>query len=210
MCVTEHGWKSEDSLQKLVLSLYLVGPRDQTQVIRHGNKFYSPSHLTGPYVILSCNVQYINRQVPQTNVHSSVCVIKQVSVQPLPKPRARIISLSPFLIPTFPCSPKVTIVMMPSMAQLCYLCLLHKQKNTVQKEFIQMVTQFFMAIKHFDMGIVKFVYVSYSWQTQGWFPPLSCDRQCCHECFCMSVGACACIRQQSWIPIYSFDLGNNP
>lgn len=41
-------FRSEDNLWELILS-FLVVPRDQTQVVRHGDKcFYWLSYLAGP------------------------------------------------------------------------------------------------------------------------------------------------------------------
>ena len=42
-------WRSEDSSWELILSVHLVGPRDQTQVFRLCDKpLYPLVHLTGP------------------------------------------------------------------------------------------------------------------------------------------------------------------
>jgi hypothetical protein len=35
-CAVAHMWRSEDSFRESVLSFYHVGPRNQTQTIRHG------------------------------------------------------------------------------------------------------------------------------------------------------------------------------
>lgn len=62
--VTQHVWKSEVSLWKLVLSFHLGGSRSQTQVSELGRKclyllailtalcvFYSPLHLWTPRLV---------------------------------------------------------------------------------------------------------------------------------------------------------------
>jgi hypothetical protein len=44
-----YKWGSEDNLREWVCSSYQLGPGDQTQVIRAGNKYLNlPSHLVGP------------------------------------------------------------------------------------------------------------------------------------------------------------------
>ena len=54
MCtyITENTWRrSEGSLQGLVLPFYLVGLRDQRQVIRLGGKPLNPlSHFVSPHL----------------------------------------------------------------------------------------------------------------------------------------------------------------
>ena len=40
MCVMVRMWRSEDNLQKLVLSFHHIGPSYQTWVIRHGNSTF--------------------------------------------------------------------------------------------------------------------------------------------------------------------------
>lgn len=50
ICAMSDMWKSDDNLQKLVLSLYSVSSRSWSQVIRLWNRhLYLPSHLTGSY-----------------------------------------------------------------------------------------------------------------------------------------------------------------
>jgi hypothetical protein len=44
-------WRSEGNLRELVFCSYLIGLRDQTQVIRLGLKhLHLLSHLTGPFI----------------------------------------------------------------------------------------------------------------------------------------------------------------
>lgn len=46
---TEHVQRSENELRELVLSLYHVGTRNQTEAVRHGSKcLYSLNNLPGP------------------------------------------------------------------------------------------------------------------------------------------------------------------
>lgn len=50
ICAMSDMWKSDDNLQKLVLSLYSVSSRSWSQVIRLRNRhLYLQSHLTGSY-----------------------------------------------------------------------------------------------------------------------------------------------------------------
>lgn len=49
---TVEVWRSEDSLEGLVLSSHYVGSEDQTQVIRPGSKHLSPrGHATDPDLV---------------------------------------------------------------------------------------------------------------------------------------------------------------
>lgn len=57
MCAIMHLWRSEDNLQKLILS-YCMDSGTQTQVLRLGGKFlYLLSHLAGFFgvSIVSCS-----------------------------------------------------------------------------------------------------------------------------------------------------------
>lgn len=46
-----HIWRSEEDIQKSVLSIYNVGPEDQTKIDSVGRKgSYSLSHLLGPSI----------------------------------------------------------------------------------------------------------------------------------------------------------------
>lgn len=53
-------WRLEDNFWELVFSFYPVGPRDQTQVCRLGNRCFNPlSHLTSqlhPFLFFFCVV----------------------------------------------------------------------------------------------------------------------------------------------------------
>lgn len=41
-------WTSEDNLRELALSFYFMGPRDWTQVSRHGRKYLDPCAISAP------------------------------------------------------------------------------------------------------------------------------------------------------------------
>lgn len=71
ICTMAHKWKSEDNLQKSLLSFHFVGPKNQTWAVSLADKsFYPVSHLTSPVHPL---IWHTEMEDPAENLACGAC-----------------------------------------------------------------------------------------------------------------------------------------